>query len=289
MTFTQNGTQTMRKRLDGDGVRDIRISTFHSLCRSIIDDHYQRDPELVALCEAAGVVMPFCWHSFQRKENQPHLDWYKRDGRLTTNVAIWIAFQYACVAFSQRMPPHLDFTPEGYQRVVWAFEDIKPELQPVHGFIDVGMPELTLLGNYEGLCRFRDYVMKAFGYELQVADELHPDYLYMVSEFSRGNPLLQTHFIDAYHQLVERYAFIDFTAQILLAHRIILSSPEALRSLQSQYDALLIDEFQDTDPVQFDIAQRIVAGTQKYIRRRRPQPSDLWISGCRRPESQTIS
>ena len=102
MTFTQNGTQTMRERLDGDGVRDVRISTFHSLCRSIIDAHYQRDPELVALCEAAGVVMPFCWHSFQRKENQPHLDWYKTDGRLVPDVAIWITFQYACVAFSQR-------------------------------------------------------------------------------------------------------------------------------------------------------------------------------------------
>ena len=259
VTFTQNGTQTMRERLNGDGVRDVRISTFHSLCRSIIDVHFHREPEIVELCEAAGVLMPFCWHSFQKKENQPHLQWYKTDGRLTPDVATWVAFQYACVAFSQRMLPELDFTAEGYQRVVSAFEDIKPDLQPAHGFIDVGMPELTLLGNYEGLCRFRDYVMKAFGYELQVADELHPDYRYLVREFSGDDPQLESYFIDAYHQLVERYAFLDFTAQILSAHRIILSSPEALQSLQKQYDALLIDEFQDTDPVQFDIAQRIVA------------------------------
>ena len=258
VTFTQNGTQTMRERLDGDGVRDVRISTFHSLCRSIIDEHFHREPELVSLCETAGVAMPFCWHSFQRKENQRLLDWYKTNGRLTPDVAIWIAFQYACVAFSQRMHPEIDFTPEGYQRVAAAFEDIKPALRPAHGFIDVGMPELTLLSNYEGLCRFRDYVMKAFGYELQVADELHPDYRYMVSDFSGVDPLLESHFIDAYHQLVERYVFLDFTSQILWAHRIILSSPDALRSLQNQYDALLIDEFQDTDPIQFDIAQRIV-------------------------------
>ena len=259
VTFTQNGTQTMRERLNKDGVRDVHISTFHSLCRGIIDDHFQRNPELVDLCETAGVVMPFCWHSFQRKENQPRVDWYKNEGCLTPDVAIWIAFQYACVAFSQHMPPELDFTDEGYKRVVDVFKDIRYELEPGHGFIDVGMPELTLLGNYEGLCRFRDYVMKAFGYELEVADELHPDYLYMVSKFSRNNPLLEKHFIDAYHQLVDHYAFIDFTAQILWAHRIILSSPEALRGMQNRYDALLIDEFQDTDPVQFDIAQRIVA------------------------------
>ena len=265
VTFTQNGTQTMRERLDGDGVRDVRISTFHSLCRSIIDKHFSREPELVALCKAAGVLMPFCWHSFQKKENQPHLDWYKRDGRLTPDVALWIAFQYACVAFSQRMHPELDFTTEGYQRIVRAFDDIKRELRPVHGFVDVGMPELTLLGNYEGLCGFRDYVQAVFGYELQVADELHPDYRYMVSEFSGCDPLLESHFIDAYHQLAARYVFLDFTSQILWAHRIILSSPEALRSLQSQYDALLIDEFQDTDPVQFDIAQRIVAEHQNIF------------------------
>ena len=157
------------------------------------------------------------------------------------------------------MYPELDFTSEGYKRVDAAFKNIKSALRPVHGFIDVGMPELTLLSNYEGLCRFRDYVMKAFGYELQVADDLHPDYLYMVGDFSHGDRQLETCFINAYHQLVEHYAFIDFTAQILSAHRIILSSPEALRSLQIQYDALLIDEFQDTDPVQFDIAQQIVA------------------------------
>ena len=259
VTFTQNGTQTMRERLNADGVRDVHISTFHSLCRSIIDRHYHRNTDLVDLCKTAGVAMPFCWHSFQRKENRPLLDWYKNDGRLTPEDAHFIAFQYACVAFSQRIPPKIDFTPEGYRRIEQAFWSIRRELRPVHGYIDVGMPELTLLGNYEGLCRFRDYVMKAFGYELQVADTLHPDYLYMVSQFSRGSPLLQTYFIDAYHQLVEHYAFIDFTSQILWAHRILLSSPEALQSMQKQYDALLIDEFQDTDPVQFDIAQRIVA------------------------------
>ena len=258
VTFTQNGTKTMRERLNKDGVKDVRISTFHSLCRNIIDQYFHRNPKLVARCEAAGVIMPFCWHSGQTKEKQPHLDWYKKDGRLTPDVALWVAFQYACVAFSQSMCPELDFTPESYQRVVAAFKDIRSELYPVHGFIDVGMPELTLLGNYEGLCRFREYVQIVFGYELQVADELHPDYLQMVSKFSGGNPLLEKHFIDVYHQLVERYAFFDFTAQILWAHHIILSSPEALHAMQNKYDALLIDEFQDTDPVQFDIARRMV-------------------------------
>ena len=259
VTFTQNGTQTMRERLDGDGLKDVRISTFHSLCRSIIEGHFQRNPQLVDLCKAAGVGMPFCWHSFQPKVKQPHLEWYKEDGRLTPDVALWIAFQYACVAFSQKVPPQLDFTEAGYQRVAQAFDRIKSRLHPMYGFVGAGMPELTLLGNFDGLCRFRDYVQAVFGYELQVADELHSDYQEMVFAFSRDDPQLETFFRKAYRQLVKRYAFFDFTAQVLCAHQILLFSPEALRRMQNQYDALLIDEFQDTDPVQFDIAQRMVA------------------------------
>ena len=258
VTFTQNGTQTMRERLDGDGLKDVRISTFHSLCRSIIDGHFQRNPQLVDLCKAARVRMPFCWHSFQPKAKQPHLEWYKKDGRLTPDVALWIAFQYACVAFLRKVPPQLDFTEAGYQRVTEAFGRVQPRLRPVHGFVNTRMPELTLLGNFDGLCRFRDYVRIVFGYELQIADELHRDYQEMVSLFSKNNPQLEAFFRKAYSQLVKRYAFLDFTAQVLCAHQILRSSPEALRHMQSQYDALLIDEFQDTDPVQFDIAQRMV-------------------------------
>ena len=258
VTFTQNGTQTMRERLDGDGLKDVRISTFHSLCRNLIEGHFQRHTQLVDLCKAAGVGMPFCWHSFQPKAKQPHLEWYKEDGRLTPDVALWIAFQYACVAFLQKVPPQLDFTEAGYQRVTEAFARVQPRLHPVYGFVKAGMPELTLLGNFDGLCRFRDYVRAVFGYELQIADELHQDYQEMVSRFSKNDPQLETFFRKAYSQLVKRYAFLDFTAQVLCAHQILRSSPEALRRMQSQYDALLIDEFQDTDPVQFDIAQRIV-------------------------------
>ena len=265
VTFTQNGTRTMRQRLDNDNVKGVRISTFHSLCRSIIDAHFHRNQEIVSLCETAGVPMPFCWHSWQTKEKQPSLEWYKEDGSLTPDVALWISFQYACVAFLQQEPPNLDFTEAGYQRVVKTFKRVRSKLHPAHGFINVGMPELTSLGNYEGLCRFREYVRTVFGYELQVADELHPDYLDMVRDFSRRNPLLETYFQEAYHQLIERYAFLDFTAQTLSAHHIISSSPEALQSMQNQYDALLIDEFQDTDPVQFDLAQRIVAGHQNIF------------------------
>ena len=192
VTFTQNGTQTMRERLVGDGLKDVRISTFHSLCRDLIEGHFQRHAPLVDLCKAAGVGMPFCWHSFQPKSKQPHLEWYKEDGRLTPDAALWIAFQYACVAFLQKVPPQLDFTKSGYQRITNAFARVRPRLRPVYGFVNAKMPELTLLGNFDGLCRFRDYVRAVFSYELQIADELPRDYQEMVFPFSRNDPQLET-------------------------------------------------------------------------------------------------
>lgn len=265
VTFTQNGAKTMRKRLEDSGIKKVPISTFHSLCRSIIKDYYQRVPELVQLCQVAGVEMPFCWHSLQRKENQPHLDWYKTDGHLTLDVAYFIAFQYACVAFLEQTEPILDFTPEGYKRIDDGFQDVKQQLNPINGFIDVKTPELTLLANFQALRRFRHYVQDIFGYELYIAEELHPDYQEMVAEFSDCDPQLETFFIQAYNQLVARYAFLDFTEQILWAHHILKNSPDALRGMQNQYDALLIDEFQDTDPVQFDIARDIVATHQNLF------------------------
>lgn len=265
VTFTQSGTQTMRQRLEDSGVKNVRISTFHSLCRSIINDYYQRVPELVDFCQVAGVEMPFCWHSLQRKENQPHLDWYETDGHLTLDLAYFIAFQYACVAFFEQTEPILDFTPEGYKRIDDAFQDIKQQLNPINGFIGVKSPELTLLANFQALRRFRHYVHDIFGYELRIAEELHPDYREMVAEFSDCDPQLEIFFSQAYNQLVAQYVFLDFTEQILWAHHILKNSPDALRGMQNQYDALLIDEFQDTDPVQFDIARDIVATHQNLF------------------------
>ena len=156
VTFTQNGTQTMRERLDGDGIRDVRISTFHSLCRSIIDGHYQSVPGLVNLCKAAGVAMPFCWHSFQTKDKQPHLDWYKSDGRLTPDVALWIAFQYACSEGYKWMPML-----EGIRDQLPLFIDLLYDQQLDNSLLEVAEEVkreiMELLANHIYFSPFRIY------------------------------------------------------------------------------------------------------------------------------------
>ncbi|HXG37050.1 MAG TPA: UvrD-helicase domain-containing protein, partial [Dehalococcoidia bacterium] len=48
---------------------------------------------------------------------------------------------------------------------------------------------------------------------------------------------------------------LTFADLILRVRDLLLQSPEAVRSLRRRYDALLIDEFQDTDPLQMEIAR----------------------------------
>ncbi len=47
---------------------------------------------------------------------------------------------------------------------------------------------------------------------------------------------------------------------LVLARRLVRSDPEARVDLQAQYQRLLLDEFQDTDPIQVELAVRIAAG-----------------------------
>jgi ATP-dependent helicase/nuclease subunit A len=52
-----------------------------------------------------------------------------------------------------------------------------------------------------------------------------------------------------------RSGLLTFDDLILGVRNLLRESPEAIRSLRDRYDVILIDEFQDTDPLQVDIAR----------------------------------
>lgn len=51
--------------------------------------------------------------------------------------------------------------------------------------------------------------------------------------------------------------FVDFDDLILLAHRLVTTEPEVAERLRQRYRHILVDEFQDTDPLQWDIIRTI--------------------------------
>ena len=56
-----------------------------------------------------------------------------------------------------------------------------------------------------------------------------------------------------YHEELRKNNLIDFDQIILLTHALFAAHPEIVETERQRFDAILIDEFQDTDPVQYAI------------------------------------
>ncbi|MEL6892510.1 MAG: UvrD-helicase domain-containing protein [Actinomycetota bacterium] len=77
---------------------------------------------------------------------------------------------------------------------------------------------------------------------------------------------------------------LDFHDLLVHARRLLRSVPEARRMLHDRYPVVLLDEFQDTDPIQLEIAVRLTAdpaadGHDGDWRRLVPLPGRLFIVG----------
>jgi len=74
---------------------------------------------------------------------------------------------------------------------------------------------------------------------------------------------------------------LDFDDQLWLARDLLLKSKAVRREFQSRYATLLVDEFQDTDPVQWDIVRLLSSADleESDPSRLRPGPGRLFIVG----------
>ncbi len=62
-----------------------------------------------------------------------------------------------------------------------------------------------------------------------------------------------------YDSLLWKEGFVDFGDLLALTLRLFDESPSALRTFQERFRYVLVDEFQDTNPVQFEIVRRLTA------------------------------
>src|SRR5262245_32633603 len=63
---------------------------------------------------------------------------------------------------------------------------------------------------------------------------------------------------EAYNKMLWEGGFIDFGDQLALTHKLFEASPAALRHFQEGYRYVLVDEFQDTNHVQFKVVRKLV-------------------------------
>ena len=70
---------------------------------------------------------------------------------------------------------------------------------------------------------------------------------------------------DRYNTLVWKQGFVDFGDLLALTLRLFDESPSALQILQQRFRYVLVDEFQDTNPVQFEIVRRLTAAHRNLV------------------------
>src|SRR6266850_8153908 len=70
---------------------------------------------------------------------------------------------------------------------------------------------------------------------------------------------------DRYNTLGWKQGFVDFGDLLALTLRLFDESPSALQFLQQRFRYVLVDEFQDTNPVQFEIVRRLTDGHRNLV------------------------
>lgn len=63
--------------------------------------------------------------------------------------------------------------------------------------------------------------------------------------------------IDPYHQELRNNRLLDFDQILLFTQRLFADHPDIVEAYQQRFDAILVDEFQDTDPVQYAIMKAL--------------------------------
>ena len=86
------------------------------------------------------------------------------------------------------------------------------------------------------------------------------------AERDRGERLLELALAAGrYDALLWKEGFVDFGDLLALTLRLFDRSPSALRTFQERFRYILVDEFQDTNPVQFEIVRRLTAGHRNLV------------------------
>jgi DNA helicase-2/ATP-dependent DNA helicase PcrA len=97
-----------------------------------------------------------------------------------------------------------------------------------------------------------------------------------MARFARGNPL--DGFVAGcylrYQRALERANALDFDDLLLLTHRLFAEYPDVLAAYQERYQHVLVDEYQDTDPVQHALLEHLSRPPEGQSR-----PRSLFVVG----------
>jgi len=80
----------------------------------------------------------------------------------------------------------------------------------------------------------------------------------MYANFARGNfQTTVTRVYLAYQQLLKKYQAVDFDDLLMLTVKLFKNSPESLEKLETSFEHILVDEYQDTNKAQYEITKML--------------------------------
>ena len=90
-------------------------------------------------------------------------------------------------------------------------------------------------------------------------DQLRDRAAWLDEEDARDRVIELAHAYERYNELLWEAGFVDFGDLLALTLKLFDESPGTLRRFQERFTHVLVDEFQDTNPVQFEIVKRLTA------------------------------
>lgn len=265
ITFTRAATTEMKKRLAELGVEEVVVSTIHGLAREIIHKFYHSHPDLMQMCSTAKRTAPLCWIDGMEESRLPVFgspsgDTYK----LTPESCLYLALGHVVDLVRRGLDKNdTSFSWKRSAQIAQSLIDDRSSLTTQRRFWE-------RLSAYINLFRLKYYVET--GLRKRICASLDPEDLTEIHNLLR--PFLNdysielTDFLDSvaliYKSLLKTKGLIDYTGQLLWAHKILQHDEKTLTEAQDLYEAYFVDEFQDTDPVQFETI-RLLSGRYQNI------------------------
>ena len=244
VTFTRAATQEMEKRLCSldPSLESVQVSTIHRLCRDIIK-------------ETQGAVL-----------ESPDFQCYVESESANKKKKPDTAVEQALVRFLERdsdikdRKKRLYFKIAKSLKVKFSPEEVAKALLKSN---ERGNPK-EILQSYityrKTQMHCKQYIGKA---KLPTFSFKYARYVQRLPKYVNRRELYEGVY-KHYCEILAEWKLLDYTDQIIFAHLGLLFCSEQTRlALQSQWEILAVDEFQDVDAIQFEVFHLLCAGNTK--------------------------
>ena len=184
-------------------------------------------------------------------------------------------------------------TEKGYDRIQEAIEQVL-RLKDYSAFIEKDYNKISLLENFDrnfsnsGYITLNRWQSKevAKNYKETVLPELRDKYIQpAIREWRESCYYHVFQFIlpavESYHKFREKYSMLNFQDLLSKVAKLLKDYPHVRAHFQQKYKTLLVDEFQDTDPIQAEIIFYLTGNdiNEKQWQKLIPRQGSLFIVG----------